>query len=68
MSKHLLLLLLISSISNLEVGLDEKEAIELKIGYKLEYDKEKNYFKFLYDTPGFLIYFFIFPKLDQECM
>jgi hypothetical protein len=68
MSKHLLLLLLISSISNLEVGLDEKEAIELKIGSKLEYDKEKNYFKFLYDTPGYSYLFFIFPKLDQECM
>ena len=63
MSKHLLLLLLISSISNLEVGLDEKEAIELKIGSKLEYDKEKNYFKFLYDTPGYSYLFFYFPEV-----
>ena len=62
-SKHLLLLLLISSISNLEVGLDEKKAIELKIGSKLEYDKEKNYFKFLYDTPGYSYLFFYFPEV-----
>ena len=52
MSKLLLLLLLISSISNLEVGLGEKDAIELKISTRLEYDKEKNYFKFVYNTPG----------------
>jgi len=52
MFKHLLLLLLISSISNLEIGLSEKEAIDLKMNSQLEYDKEKNYFKFLYNAPG----------------
>ena len=62
MSKHLLLLLLISSILNLEVGLrdSEKEAIELKISSQLEYDKENNYFKFFYDTSGDSYLFFYF--------
>jgi len=60
MFKHLLLLLLISSISNLEVGLGQKEAIELKTNSKLEYDKEKNYFKFLYNSSGVSYLFFKF--------
>jgi len=62
MSKHLLLLLLISSISNLEIGLGEKEAIELKINSQLEYDKDKNYFKFLYNSPGASYLFFSFES------
>jgi len=62
MFKHLLLLLLISSISNLEVGLGEREAIELKINSQFEYDKEKNYFKFLYNTPGDSYIFFRFAN------
>ena len=66
MSKHLLLLLLISSVSNLEVGLGEKEAIELKSSSQFEYNKEKNYFKFLYNTPGdsYLLFYFYNDRPD----
>ena len=66
MFKHLLLLLLISSILNLEVGLGEKEAIELKMNSQFEYDKEKNYFKFLYNSPGDSYIFFRFYSERPE--
>ena len=69
MSKHLLLFLLISSISNFDVGLrdGEKDAIDLKISTQFEYDKEKNKFKFFYNSPGnsYLGFYFYkdYPKM-----
>ena len=49
-SKPFLLFFLFAFIYNLEPGLKagEKQAIEIKMGSTVTYDKERNYFKFSY--------------------
>ena len=49
-SKLFLLLLLFENISNIQTGFnqDKENAIEIKLGSKVDYDKTKNFFKFNY--------------------
>ena len=47
----LLFLLLLGNIKSILTGLneEEKEAIDIKIGYKVEYDINRSYFQFKYE-------------------
>ena len=49
-SKFILFIFLIDTISNIKIGLNDekKDSIEFKIGSPVEYDQNKNYFKFDY--------------------
>ena len=51
MSNILLFFLLLGNIKSIINGLneEEKEAIDIKIGYKVEYDINRSYFQFKYE-------------------
>ena len=53
MLNFLLVLLLLGNIKSILTGIneeeDEKQAIDIKFGYKVEYDKNRNYFRFIYE-------------------
>ena len=51
MSNILLFFLLLGNIKSILTGLneEEKEAIDIKIGYKVEYDINRSYFQFKYE-------------------
>ena len=66
MSNHFLLLLILLGISSLEADLGEKDAIEIQIGIPIEYDKEKNYFKFTKTEQGDSYIVFKFMKDRPE--
>ena len=66
MSNYFLLLLLFLNISSLETDLGEKDAIEIQIGFPIEYDKERNYFKFTKTEEGDSYIAFKFMKDRPE--
>ena len=66
MSNYFLLLLLFLNISSLETDLAEKDAIEIQIGFPIEYDKERNYFKFTKTEEGDSYIAFKFMKDRPE--
>ena len=55
MLNFLLVLVLLSNIKSIRTGIneekyeEEKQAIEIRIGYKVGYDKDRNYFQFKYE-------------------
>ena len=67
-SKLFLLLLLLGGISSVQIQLneEEEEAIEIEIGSAVEFDKNRNYFKFLYEAETTSKIIFRFEENDEN--